>query len=175
MKKIYIALICVLLVLTGGLPMHAQISLHSLIFYSQETDMIDSFKGENRFLSNFWPAEVQLLGMKFPTVEHAYVAAKTTDLEKRAEIQKVSTAGQVKRLGRTLTLREDWDEIKLSVMEDLVRQKFQHPELAALLLATGDQELVEGNTWGDTFWGVCFDVGCNHLGLILMKVRDELA
>jgi ribA/ribD-fused uncharacterized protein len=137
--------------------------------------MIDSFKGENRFLSNFWPAEVMLDGMLFPTVEHAYVAAKTLDPEKRAEIRLVNTAGQVKRLGRTLDLRTDWDKVKLTIMEDLVRQKFQHPELAALLLATGDQELVEGNTWGDTFWGVCFDVGCNHLGLILMKVRDELA
>ena len=154
--------------------MIVQISLHSLILCFQETDMIDSFKGENRFLSNFWPAEVELDGMLFPTVEHAYVAAKTLDPEKRAEIRLVNTPGQVKRLGRTLDLRADWDEVKLGIMEGLVRQKFQHPELAALLLATGDQELVEGNTWDDTFWGVCFDVGCNHLGLILMKVRDEL-
>ena len=136
--------------------------------------MINEFKSEHRFLSNFWPAVVTLDDMEFPTVEHAYVAAKTLDLEKRAEIQKVSTAGQVKRLGRSIELRPDWDDVKLEVMEDLVRQKFQHPELAELLIATGDQELVEGNTWGDTFWGVCFDVGENHLGLILMKVRDEL-
>lgn len=136
--------------------------------------MIDSFTGEHRFLSNFWPAEVELDGIIFPSVEHAYVAAKTLDPEVRAEIRLVNTAGQVKRFGRKLVLRPDWDEVKLSVMEDLVRQKFQHPELAKLLLATGDEELVEGNTWGDTFWGECFGSGANHLGKILMKVRDEL-
>ena len=135
--------------------------------------MIDSFTGENRFLSNFWPAEVELDGMIFPTVEHAYVAAKTLDMEERRKIQAVATPGQVKRLGRKLVLRPDWEDVKLFVMEDLVRQKFQHADLRQLLLATGDQELVEGNTWGDTFWGVCFDVGLNHLGLILMEVRDE--
>lgn len=136
--------------------------------------MIDSFTGENRFLSNFWPSEVELDGMLFPTVEHAYVAAKTLDLEQRAEIATVATPGQVKRLGRKLVLRPDWEDVKLSIMEDLVRQKFQDPRLAKVLLATGDQELVEGNTWGDTFWGVCFNVGLNHLGLILMEVRDDL-
>jgi len=137
--------------------------------------MIDSFKGENRFLSNFWPAKVVLDDMTFASVEHAYVATKTLDMLKRKEIQSVPTPGQVKRLGRTLVLRPDWDEVKLGVMEDLVRQKFQHPELAKLLLAAGEQELVEGNTWGDTFWGECFGSGANHLGKILMKVRDELA
>ena len=132
---------------------------------------ITSFHGEHRFLSNFWPAPVVLDGVTYPTVEHAYVAAKTTDLERRAEIAQVERPGEVKRIGRKLKLRDDWEAVKLSVMADLVRQKFAHPELRRMLLDTGDANLVEGNTWGDTFWGVCRGQGKNHLGRILMEVR----
>lgn len=137
--------------------------------------MIDKFEGQYRFLSNFWPCTVFYEGMIFPSSEHAYVAAKTLDVNKRAEIAEVETAGQVKRLGRKLVLREDWDEVKLSVMEEIVRNKFlQNPQLAGMLVDTGDEELVEGNTWGDVFWGECQGVGGNHLGKILMKIREEL-
>jgi ribA/ribD-fused uncharacterized protein len=136
--------------------------------------MITEFQGANRFLSNFWPATVVLDGVTYPTVEHAYVAAKTLDPARRAEIAATAKPGDVKRLGRKLKLRGDWDEIKLSVMEDLVRQKFAHPELRRALSATGNEDLVEGNSWGDTFWGVCRGVGQNHLGRILMRVRDAV-
>lgn len=64
--------------------------------------------------------------------------------------------------------------MKLRVMELLLRQKFQIPELGAKLLSTGSAELVEGNHWGDTFWGVYNKVGHNHLGKLLMKIRSEL-
>lgn len=137
--------------------------------------MIDSFKGENRFLSNFWPAEVQLDGATYPSVEHAYVAAKTLDPKLREVAQSLPTAGDVKRFGKKLKLRADWDDVKLDVMRDLVRQKFQHAELRDKLRATGDQPLVEGNTWGDRFWGVCRGEGENHLGRILMEVRAEMS
>lgn len=59
-------------------------------------------------------------------------------------------------------------------MEDLLRQKFSKTPLRRLLLATGEAELIEGNTWGDTYWGVCHGVGQNHLGCLLMKIRGEL-
>jgi hypothetical protein len=136
--------------------------------------MINSFSGKHRFLSNFWPCLVELDGQVYPSTEHAYVAAKVTDPELRTLVRECSTAGHVKRLGRKLPLRSDWEEVKLAVMEDLVRQKFTDPELRRLLLETGEQELVEGNHWGDTFWGVCDGVGLNHLGRILMLVRAEI-
>ena len=136
--------------------------------------MITTFKDEYRFLSNFWPARVMLDGIIYPSVEHAYVAAKTTDKEIRKKIQNTYKAGDVKRLGRTFTLRDNWDLIKFQVMSDLVWQKFQHEELKQLLLATGDQEIIEGNTWGDVYWGVCRGEGQNNLGKILMRVREEL-
>lgn len=136
--------------------------------------MIDSFTGEYRFLSNFHPCEVWFEGQKFPSVEHAYVAAKTLDLNVRSEVATISTPGQVKRFGRTLKLRPDWDSIKLAVMFGLLRQKFNHDELAMQLVATDDQELVEGNTWGDIFWGEYLGSGENWLGRMLMLIRSDL-
>lgn len=134
---------------------------------------IDSFQGAYRFLSNFWPAKVVLDGIEYDSVEHAYVASKTLNEIARKDIAGM-TPGQSKRYGRTLKLRPDWEEVKLTIMEDLVRQKFKRPDLAKLLRSTGKAELIEGNTWGDTFWGVCRGVGENNLGKILMRVRAEL-
>ena len=82
-----------------------------------------------------------------------------------------------KGMGRRVPLRPDWEEVKVGIMEEIVRAKFtQHPELAERLLATGDKVLIEGNHWGDTCWGVDTRTGRgeNHLGKILMNVREEL-
>jgi ribA/ribD-fused uncharacterized protein len=110
------------------------------------------------------------------TVEHAYQAAKSMDPQVRRKIQGAGSPGEAKRLGRNVILRSDWDEIKLSVMEDLLRQKFgsKNIGMSAMLLRTGTLELIEGNTWGDVYWGVCNGKGENHLGKLLMKIRQEL-
>lgn len=136
---------------------------------------IDRFTGEFGFLSNFSPHSVELDGMLFPTAEHAFQAMKTVDPLERLGVQATMTPGQAKRAGRRVTLREDWEEIKVEVMHRVVAAKFmQHPELADRLVDTQGRELVEGNTWGDRTWGVCDGVGENLLGRILMDVRDEL-
>lgn len=113
--------------------------------------------------------------MEYPSVEHAYVAAKTLDLEQRKIIQMLPKAGEAKRFGRSkITLRADWtDSFRLSLMEDLLRQKFSIPELKEKLNSTFPHELIEQNTWGDVFFGVCKGKGENHLGKLLMKVREE--
>jgi len=137
--------------------------------------VIGHFVGPYRFLSNFFPAEIELDGEIYPTVEAAFQARKTLDPDERAKIRVAKTPGVAKRLGRRVKLVPDWEKIKITVMTDLVRQKFtRHRALAAELLATWDQKLVEGNTWRDHFWGVCDGYGLNWLGKILMKVRDEL-
>ena len=137
---------------------------------------ITEFKGEYRFLSNFYPATVDYEGIRFPTVEHAFQAAKTLDKGERRRISKLGSAGEAKRAGRKVTLRRDWEKRKIEIMSDLVYQKFSnHSELREKLLDTGNAKLVEGNNWHDTFWGV--DVvsgGENHLGKILMEVRAQL-
>lgn len=135
--------------------------------------MINSFDGEHRFLSNFHPVEIVLDGITYPTVENAYQAAKTLDLEKRKEFVGVSP-GFAKRLGQRLELRQDWNDIKLTVMKQLNEQKYMRPDLRKMLCETYPLDLVEGNTWGDTFWGVCDGKGSNHLGKILMSIRMQL-
>lgn len=138
-------------------------------------DPITSFTGEYRFLSNFWPAEVTFEGEVYPTVEHAYQAAKTLDKAERAFIQTCKTPGAAKRMGRTITIRDDWGKAKLQVMVELVTEKFQrHKDLLQKLKDTGDRQLIEGNTWGDTYWGVCEGEGENFLGKILMAARTGL-
>jgi ribA/ribD-fused uncharacterized protein len=84
------------------------------------------------------------------------------------------TAGRARRLGRSLELQAGWDDLKLGVMLDLLRQKFHLSEYRSKLLATGDSVLIEGNPWGDAYWGVCRSVGENHLGKLIMQVRREL-
>lgn len=138
------------------------------------TETIGSFQGPFRFLSNFAPSPVRMRGLTYPTVEHAYQAAKTLDPEMRERIRACATPGQAKRLGRNVALRDGWEEIKLDVMAACLRAKFAHAPLREMLLATGDAELVEGNTWGDRFWGVCRGEGANHLGRLLMAERERV-
>jgi ribA/ribD-fused uncharacterized protein len=138
--------------------------------------MIASFAGPYRFLSNFWPCKIVAKnGLTFRSTEAAYQAAKCRYPEEMASFTTLD-AGASKKLGRTITIRPDWDDIKLTVMRRLVEQKFSPgTELAQKLLDTGDHELVEGNTWFDRFWGQCpLGVGENWLGKILMERRTQL-
>lgn len=150
--------------------------------------MIDSFHGEHGFLSNFWPVKVFYEMYEFPSVENAYQAAKYAMFAdfpmcgphrrgqffaKEWHTFRTCTPGQAKRLARTLPQRPNWDKLKLPIMEGLLRQKFYIPELHDKLLATKPHELVEYNTWNDTYWGVCKGIGDNNLGKLLMKIRDE--
>lgn len=136
---------------------------------------INSFSGEYRFLSNFFEAPFNFGGYTYPTSEHAFAAMKTTDPEERRAIRDLETPGQAKRAGRNVTLREDWEDVKKDIMNAIVWEKFlQNPDLKEKLLATGDEFLVEGNTWGDKVWGVCDGEGMNWLGEILMRLRYEL-
>lgn len=136
---------------------------------------VDRFVGDFAFLSNFYRSVIYVDGRRYATVEHAYQAAKTSDVASRELIRKAKTPSLAKKLGQAVTLRADWDAVRLQVMEDLVRKKFENPFLRPMLLATAGAELVEGNLWNDTFFGVCRGVGQNWLGKLLMKVRDEIA
>lgn len=137
--------------------------------------IIDKFRGQHDFLSNFYESSIIYDGVEYPTSEHAYQAAKSIDPAARKYILGCKTPREAKRAGKALTLRENWDIIKIDIMTEIVRDKFtRHPDLAVKLLATGDARLIEGNTWGDIYWGVCNGKGYNHLGKILMQVREEL-
>src|SRR5919199_3797753 len=127
------------------------------------------------FLSNFAESPVDFEGAVYPTVEHAFAAAKTLDPAERELIRLAPRPGDAKRLGRQVVLRPGWDDLRVEVMRRLLARKFAPgTELAARLLATGDARLVEGNTWGDRFWGVCRGQGWNQLGQLLMERREQL-
>lgn len=139
-----------------------------------DTIPITSFSGEFAFLSNFACCRVEVDGIIFPTTEHAFQASKTTDIAARKQIALLMTPGKAKRFGRTLTLRKDWDLVRVEVMRSILQKKFSQEPFKSLLIATGDRELIEGNTWGDKFWGVCNGEGFNTLGNLLMEIRREV-
>lgn len=140
----------------------------------EQKAVIDAFSGEFGFLSNFYEATVYVDGKRFRTVEHAYQAMKFSDPSAREVVRNAKTPGEAKKLGKSAQLPPDWETKKVGIMRELVTKKFDNPFLRELLLATADAELVEGNWWGDRFWGVCKGSGQNWLGKILMEVRDEL-
>lgn len=147
---------------------------------------IDSFSGDYAFLSNFYKDPVGHLivlegdyfgihDMPFLTVEHAYQAAKATNHDDFCRVANCETPGKAKKVGRNIQMNEYFESNKLDIMLNLIRWKFEtNTLLRDALLNTGDAELIEGNTWGDTYWGVCGGKGMNHLGRILMLVRKEL-
>lgn len=146
--------------------------------------MIGSFTGRYFWLSNFYVCPVGMYGSIYPSVEHAFQAAKVPPGREgdaiRATIRAARDSrgrpnpGWAKRLGRRVKLREDWEDVKLDVMRTLLERKFAIPELRYMLICTGSEELVEGNTWGDRYWGKVDGEGENHLGRLLMAIRDDL-
>ena len=142
----------------------------------QSTEPITDFESEEfAFLSNFYLTPVIYDGLTYPSSEHAYQSAKTTDPVVRAEFTNPSmTPGQAKRRGKEVKMVANWEEEKDEIMHEILRSKFRDPFLRRRLLATGDRELIEGNTWHDTYWGVCNGKGKNRLGELLMKVREKI-
>ncbi|RUX60140.1 NADAR family protein [Mesorhizobium sp. M7A.F.Ca.CA.002.12.1.1] len=135
---------------------------------------INEFQGDYRWLSNFWHAPIVIGGMEWASNEHAYQAAKSLNPADWKTIQNCRSASYAKVYGSKITIREDWEDIKLAVMAELTAVKYdQNPDLKAKLMATKGMMLVEGNHWGDTFWGVCRGMGLNHLGRIIMDYRDR--
>ena len=144
-------------------------------YYETGRECIDYFREEYEFLSNFYPACLEFEGTLYLNSEAAYQAQKCANAADRAQFSRMS-ADEAKRLGGKIEVRSDWEQVKLSVMEAVVYAKFaQNPYLAEYLLATGDMELKEGNTWGDVYWGINLRTGEgeNHLGQILMALRSR--
>lgn len=134
--------------------------------------MIDRFEGRYDFLSNYYDREVAYKGIMFSNSEAAFQSQKDPA---RAEEFAELPPHQAKALGRQVTLRKDWEQVKDQVMYEVVLSKFiQNDDLRAKLLDTGDAKLIEGNHWNDNYWGVCNGVGLNKLGKILMEVREVL-
>lgn len=142
--------------------------------------MIKNFEGEYAFLSNFYFSPMIIDNVVYTTNEHFFQAMKSLNPKERQAIVLAPTPGKAKRLGRKVSLRKDWEDIKEEIMLTGLRHKFSNPELRKKLLATGNEELIEGTTWHDNYWGICDCEACggqgkNRLGKLLMQVREELA
>jgi len=137
------------------------------------------FKGEKRFLSNMYVCNIIYKGKEYGSSEHIYQAMKSENREYQEYIRTLKEPKKTKKeadrlLAETYEMREDWDEVKVALMEEILYLKFtQNPDLRDKLLAI-EGLIEEKNSWGDTFWGTCEGVGQNHLGILLMKTRDRL-
>ena len=136
-------------------------------------------KDPYKWLSNMQPVDIFLKGKTYPSVEHAYMSEKSNENSwKEFCSQKEISGKQVKTYSRTIELRPDWEDVKLLVMEYCLRRKFEQEPFKSLLINTGNENIQEGNYWGDTFWGVDLkkepNIGENHLGRLIMKIRDGL-
>ena len=148
---------------------------HNEVTVERSDNIVGPFLGQYFIYSNFFPVVVVFDYFGYWSIEHAYQAAKTLDPAERMKISDAKKPGKAKSLGRLVELRPDWEEVKFSIMEELVRYKFvKYPPFGKMLLETGDKHIEEINTWGDRVWGTVNGVGENNLGKILMKIRGEL-
>lgn len=147
-------------------------------------EKIDQFKGNYRFLSNFYEGDyIPYADYNFKTGEHLYQCLKTTKTDEIAKIIFAPTPGEAKRLGQKVTLRDNWDQVKIEAMRLTLGAKFiSSPELTWLLISTDSAVLIEGNTWHDQIWGdctcgrkQCIEPGKNLLGTLLMQLRTDLS
>lgn len=139
--------------------------------------MINQFKNEYRWLSNFVPCSIELDGQMYKSVEHAYQSAKSEDDWNWKEFCVLETSSaEVKRQSKLIILRKDWDDVKENIMLDCLRQKFSQEPYKQLLLDTKNEQIQEGNWWGDDYWGVDLKTGKgqNKLGKMIMKIRQEI-
>mgnify|MGYP000184199865 CR=1 FL=1 len=139
--------------------------------------MIWKFDKEYRWLSNFAPCTIVLHGITYPSVEHAYMSAKSNDVRWHLKCTDESIKpGTIKKMSRGILLVRNWDSLKIEVMRECLNQKFNQEPYKTMLIETGDVFIQEGNFWGDTFWGVDLNtkVGDNRLGKLIMEIREKL-
>ena len=137
--------------------------------------MINEFRGKYYFLSNFFEIPVNYEGITYRNNEAAFQSAKVLNSSVRKKFATLDPSS-AKRKGRHVQLRHDWENVKFDIMYEIVKAKFsQNDELKEKLIATGEEHLEEGNTWGDRIWGTVNGKGQNNLGKILMRVREELS
>lgn len=148
------------------------------INFRKPPDSITNFRGDYFFLSNFFPCVFSWNNMTWRSSEHAFQASKAIEKTSMIAIKMATSASEAKWLGGRCRKKINWEEIRYDIMKEIVRAKFSIPDLAQRLIATGEAELIELNTWYDTLWGQCVDstgerVGQNLLGKILMEIRSD--
>lgn len=138
--------------------------------------MIKEFRGEYAWLSNFYAVKIILLDVEYASVEHAYMSAKSDDPEWKFYCQNTIEAGKVKTASRQIKIKDNWEDIKINVMFECLIKKFEQEPFRTKLIETGDKFIMEGNWWGDEFWGVNLknNKGKNYLGKLITTIRNNL-
>ena len=140
--------------------------------------MINSFRGYHAWLSNMYECNIEFMGHKFKSVENAYMFAKNPHDEEWLNKCLTMSAGDIKKASKLIKLRDNWEDIKLPLMYGLLKKKFTQEQFKKKLLETRNENIVEGNRWGDTFWGVDVktspNVGENWLGRLIMDIRLKI-
>jgi ribA/ribD-fused uncharacterized protein len=135
--------------------------------------VIAGFQGDYRWLSNFERCEILYKGILYKSSEAAFQAQKTLNIKARYIFAKLN-AREAKTMGAIVNIRPDWEDVKLEIMEEICRVKFNLHQFKAKLIDTGMMNIIESNYWGDTYWGICDGIGENNLGKIIMKIREEI-
>lgn len=137
--------------------------------------MISHFRKEYGWLSNMHACQIEYEGHVFKSVENAYMWAKNTDNDVWLSICLNKEPNVVKKLSKGIVMREDWNDVKLKIMYELLLLKFKQEPFKTKLKETGLENIQEGNFWNDRFWGVCLksnpNEGENHLGRLIMHIR----
>ncbi len=127
--------------------------------------------------SNFSPHGFALDGKYWKTSEHYFQAMKFAGTSYSETIRLAPSPKDAANLGRSreVPMRADWEAVKDGIMKNGVMAKFlAHADIRAILLGTGEEEIVE-NARGDAYWGCGADgKGKNMLGKILVEIRAEL-
>lgn len=122
--------------------------------------------------------DIEFMNHKFKSVENAYMFAKNPNNEEWLNKCLSMSPGDVKKASKLISIREDWDSVKLSIMYELLKQKFTQEPFRTNLIETRNENIVEGNRWNDTFWGVDIkntpNVGENWLGRLIMDIRTKI-
>jgi ribA/ribD-fused uncharacterized protein len=146
----------------------------SATLFDPSVPPIDSFSGDYLGLSNLIPFPIEIEGIRFPTLEHAFQAMKSPRSYDWIEIAKLANAGDARRRGDETRPRDNWEAGKRLVMYKLLQKKFQTEPYKTMLVETWPRQLIETNHWKDRYWGVYRGKGQNWLGRLLMRVRLEL-
>ena len=139
-------------------------------------DKIEEFRGEYNWLSNFASVPIEFDGRIYKSVEHAYISAKSNDKEWKDICAENYPAGELKKISKGIDVVPNWEDLKVTVMKQLLVNKFSQEPFKTKLIQTGDKHIQEGNYWGDIFWGVDLKSGFgeNYLGRIIMDIREIL-
>ncbi|MGW1813247.1 NADAR family protein [Streptomyces sp. NPDC002125] len=127
-------------------------------------------------LRNDFPARIVLAGDSYASVLHGYWALSAADASERSRIRDAASGREAHDLGGRATRRSDWPVVRLAVMAELLRAKFgQHPELAQVLVSTGDARISYTGFSDSPFWRDVPDSrGRNWMGRLLELTRSEL-